>query len=1149
MVNKVLFLFLVFFISTNSLFADDKDELTKLSKIVLLSQNEQNYHDYQFSEILDAEFKNKTIKSYIDIFKFRRESLKNIGFVENYALIGPFENSGNSGFSNPLPVEKDLDLSKEWNGKNQKTHWKPIEKYNFKGFIQFKNFLNPKSDSLGYLLTYIKVKKEGVYQIRFGTGSKSELFLNGEKIITREKEGVPFYDQDVVDVKLSSGIHSILVKVGFESSWGIYLRLTDLDGFYTDNLENLTPSKNISANGKSTIVKIWNPIKNIIDDISIKVDESFDKSIFGVLSYYFIPFDIKQRPLPFEKYFENTPWLYFLHSFEPHKKGEMLKKSAYQFDLDGGLKYVDSLINKGFLVDALSYFKLFSEKHPNSLEKELMEYRIYKSLNLDIYSFSKLMKKLNLNSKEKITESVKNEKLTEYQKFSLLKENPILTQKDKVEIYENYINQLSNSDKEELLTLYWQLGEFEKYKKLLHTLLKEIPLHYNYNIKWLRVLTAQQQYDKAIQHYFKNELILKDAPEILLLVGEIYQMKNDYQQANIFFEKYLELNPSDHKIYKYLQDGGKKVDFWALSYQKTLHDEFKSTINLKWNAPAYFLYDYTFVKLKEDFSYQTFHSFAVKIESKEALQFYKQIPIYYAPEDEEIIHSEMFQIKKDGTKVNVQNYNNRFSRSKNNGAFMNYSQRVYTLGNIEVGDIIELSYYINRKNIYQEPFFGATYNIQGGIAKNLAIYGFIVPSSMNLYFNKNMDEKYGFKYFSPFISLSDLPIETMSTGYSDNYPYLSVTSFKNWNEMISWYKNLIEGGDTIPIDIANEIKKLTDGLSIKEKVEKVQEYVLKNTHYVGIELGINSYKPFSATEVLDRKFGDCKDKANLLNSLLKTIGVESYMVLVRAGRLGKIDLNDKPNPRYYNHAISYIPSLNLFIDTTAELNGLDALPDGNQGAYSLIINDKKIGEFIPIFKEKEIIHLKGIKKEENLEATIKISLNGSKAASTRYIFQNREKQLDIVKQFLKPRVGDSIISDLFIDGLDDIQGGLSYEFKIVLKDFFKNRRVHPTIFLKNLSNQLQLLPERKTEMKIPYYELNEIIEIEGIDGDLSNKESSIDGKFLKLFQKMELKNKKLIYQTNFQFNIDRVSTTDYPTFRDEIRKVDEIMIKNELYLK
>ncbi|MBN2695313.1 DUF3857 domain-containing protein [bacterium] len=1158
MVKNLLLFSLLFFVSTNILLGDDKNELQILSKLILLSQNEKTHHNIEFDELLNSDFKNPILKSYIDIFKFRRGLVENIGFIKNYALIGPFENSGDSGFSKEYPVEKNLDLSKEWEGKNQKTHWKPINNYNYKGFIQFKNFINPKPDSLAYLLTYIKVKKDGVYQIRLGSGSRTELFLNGEKIINREKGGIPYYDQHVVDVKLSAGTHSIVVKVGFENYWGIYLRLTDSNGFYTDNLEDITPSKNIVSNGKSSVVKISNQIEEIITQLSKNIDKEFDLSILGVLSYYFIPFDTKQRPLPFEKYFENNPWLYYLHSFDPHKKDEMLKKSAYEYHLEGGVKYIESLIEKGFLIETLSYFDYFSKKYPDTLEKYIMEYKIYNALNLEIYGFSKLKNLLNIVEKKVYKETTSlnkpiinlfSKKLTEYQKFIFLKENPLLTQKNRVKLYEEYIEELQSSDKEELLLLYWEQGEFNSYKKLLHSLLKEIPLHYNYNIKWLRVLTAQQQYDKAIEHYKKNELILKDAPEVLLLMGEIYQLKNDYQQANLFFEKYLEFNPSDHKIYKYLQDDGKKVDFWALSYQKTLDDEFKNTINKKWNAPAYFLYDYTFLKLKEDYSYQTYRSFAVKIESKEALQYYNQVPIYYAPEDEEIIYSEMFLVKKDGSKIKIQNYNNRFSRSKQNGAFMNYSQRVYSIGNLEVGDTIQLSYYLNRKNIYHESFFGSTYNIQSGIAKNLSIFGFIIPDSMTLYFNKNMESKYGFKYFIPFTSIGDMTTESMQTGYTDNYLYLSVTSFKEWKEMITWYKNLIKGGDDIPTEIANEIKKMTDGLSLKEKIQKIQEYVFKNTHYVGIELGINSYKPFSATEVLDRKFGDCKDKANLLNSLLKVVNIDAYMVLVRAGRIGRIKLDENPNPRDFNHAISYIPSLDLYIDSTAEFNGLDSLPEGNQGAYSLIIADGKVAQYIPIFQEKEVVNVKGIKKENNLEATIKISLNGSRAATTRYIFQNREKQLDIVKEYLKPKFGDSTITDLLIDGLENIQSGLSYQFKIVIKDFFKNRRVHPTLFLKDLSNQLRVLPERKTEMKIPYYQLNETIEISGVEGDNLKKENSLNGDFIKLLQKTELKNGVLNYQTDFQFTLDRVSTTEYPKFRDEIRKVDEIILKNEFYLK
>ena len=60
--------------------------------------------------------------------------------------------------------------------------------------------------------------------------------------------------------------------------------------------------------------------------------------------------------------------------------------------------------------------------------------------------------------------------------------------------------------------------------------------------------------------------------------------------------------------------------------------------------------------------------------------------------------------------------------------------------------------------------------------------------------------------------------------------------------------------------------------------------MLENTRYVALEFGIHGYKPYRVSQVLSRRFGDCKDKASLLMVLLREVGVEAELVLLRTRR-------------------------------------------------------------------------------------------------------------------------------------------------------------------------------------------------------------------------------------------------------------------------
>ncbi len=96
--------------------------------------------------------------------------------------------------------------------------------------------------------------------------------------------------------------------------------------------------------------------------------------------------------------------------------------------------------------------------------------------------------------------------------------------------------------------------------------------------------------------------------------------------------------------------------------------------------------------------------------------------------------------------------------------------------------------------------------------------------------------------------------------------------------------------------------------------------MVSNTRYVALEFGIHGYKPYRVDRVLARRFGDCKDKASLIHTMLKVAGVDSRMVLLRMRTLGSL-VEEPASLAAFNHAIVYIPKYEMFLDGTAEFHG------------------------------------------------------------------------------------------------------------------------------------------------------------------------------------------------------------------------------------
>lgn len=87
---------------------------------------------------------------------------------------------------------------------------------------------------------------------------------------------------------------------------------------------------------------------------------------------------------------------------------------------------------------------------------------------------------------------------------------------------------------------------------------------------------------------------------------------------------------------------------------------------------------------------------------------------------------------------------------------------------------------------------------------------------------------------------------------------------------------------------------------------------------------------------MQRGFGDCKDKASLLYTMMREAGIDARIALVRTRRNGSI--NDLPaSLAVFDHAIAYVPEFDLYLDGTAENNGTMELPTQDQGVTVLVV--------------------------------------------------------------------------------------------------------------------------------------------------------------------------------------------------------------------
>ncbi len=174
--------------------------------------------------------------------------------------------------------------------------------------------------------------------------------------------------------------------------------------------------------------------------------------------------------------------------------------------------------------------------------------------------------------------------------------------------------------------------------------------------------------------------------------------------------------------------------------------------------------------------------------------------------------------------------------------------------------------------------------------------------------------------------------------------------FNSWADIAEFYQAM-EGKAAEPTpEIAEFTKKLLKGAnSNRKKIERIFSFVKEEIRYVPLAgLGLGRFKPQSAADTLERRFGDCKAKVALLSAMLKTVGIEAVPALVRTKNLG-------PYPKdfpafYFNHTAAYLPSFKggLFLDPSARDGSPNSPPKNIAGTLALIAGGKNKGQLVKI---------------------------------------------------------------------------------------------------------------------------------------------------------------------------------------------------------
>jgi hypothetical protein len=287
-------------------------------------------------------------------------------------------------------------------------------------------------------------------------------------------------------------------------------------------------------------------------------------------------------------------------------------------------------------------------------------------------------------------------------------------------------------------------------------------------------------------------------------------------------------------------------------------------------------------------------------------------------------------------------------------------------------------------------------------------------------------------------------------------------SFGSWPAIARWYGHLAAERRQPNSEIRQKVTELTaSAATLLDKIQALAAFVQSDIRYVGIEIGIGGYQPHPAADVFTNRYGDCKDKATLLASMLAVAGIKSYYVLIDATR--GVVAPESPSALDFDHvilaiqvtdaspglglwAVQEIPKLGklLFFDPTHPFVPLGFLPENLQANCGLVVTDEG-GELVrlPLLpaaanRLTRVAKL-SITPNGTLYGTVTELRWGAPAAELRgrLLRASQADRQKVLEDFLGQFVGGSVLQGAGVENLDKLDANLMLQYTFSATEYAK----------------------------------------------------------------------------------------------------------------
>ena len=817
------------------------------------------------------------------------ELMKPLGFIDRFYVAGGFDNEGKSGCDVDYGPEASIDLAAAYPTRTGETTWRAIDQIRADGYADLSNLVRPNSEAVAYALALLEAPADTRVELSVGTSGAFRMWLNGEKVATSDRYNQPRPDQGRVAVRLRKGVNRVLLKVCQESGpLGFFLRK---EGARTQVVlpKELPPLAKAPTPAKPQTLPT--AVELLAQEVSRSPQDPALRADYAVVLAASRAFDERTHQ----------------DSVEAERAAQAAPQDASLQLLAAALHDEDHNLRRKYLVRALEAAPASPAAQAAMADHELSRDHPHKALTIleplvkahPSFNRAKFLLARTLGQLDEVPRAVRVAE-DAYQQAAqvpaMVREAARLSGQlgrahEAIDRYRVAVALRfdDGNSRRALSALLADVGRPGDGAHELATLLKLDPFDNSARMRLADLLVSNGEISEGLSRFADARRQAPDEPEVHEREGRALLRAGKRDEAIASFERSLQLRPQNPQLREALramqgQSGVPGLEY-ALDASKLVKEADALT-----GEDAVYLVDYGYTRVQTSGLSAKFQQLAVKVYSQRGVEMFRQFPISYAPNRQEVQVVKVRITKPDGSVVESYGETERNLNEPWSGMYYDARSRVLSFPSLAVGDVLEIQYRLEdtaRENLLSD-YWGDVEYVQATAPKIRFQYLIDMPASRPLYWNKSQlpesvtaattelaEGRVLYRWDSR--SVGKVVPEPSMPGWAEVVTTLHVSTYKSWEDVGRYYWGLVRDQLRPNDELRRSVDDALVGVDRKDElavVRAIYNFVVTHTRYVALEFGIHGFKPYRVDRVLARRFGDCKDKASLIHAMLDVAGVD-----------------------------------------------------------------------------------------------------------------------------------------------------------------------------------------------------------------------------------------------------------------------------------